>query len=195
MPKIVDHDERRLAIVHATWRLIAAKGFRATTMREIAKASGVANGGLFPYFQDKQELIGATFEHVFAATNQRFAEVRAGKVGLAALRELMLQILPLDEERVLESRIVIPFWEYAANEPQLRELHERTLELWSSEFADDLEAAKRLGEVRLEVDIESAADQLVAMLNGAQTLAVLSPGRSSPERLTAMLDNYLLLLR
>ena len=195
MPKIVDHDERRLAIVLATWRLIAAKGFRATTMREIAKASGVANGGLFPYFRDKQELIGATFEHVFAATNQRFAEVREGRVGIAALRELMLQILPLDDERVLESRIVIPFWEYAVNEPQLRELHERTLELWSAEFADDLEAAKRLGEVRADVDVERTTDQLLAMLNGAQVLAVLAPDRSSPARLTAMLDDYLLLLR
>ena len=195
MPKIVDHDERRLAIVHATWRLIAAKGFRATTMREIAKASGVANGGLFPYFRDKQELLGATFEHVFAATNQRFAEVREGRVGIAALRELMLQILPLDDERVLESRIVIPFWEYAVNEPQLRELHERTVGLWSAEFAEDLEAAKRLGEVRADVDVERTTDQLLAMLNGAQVLAVLSPERSSSERLTAMLDDYLLLLR
>jgi len=164
-------------------------------MREIAKASGVANGGLFPYFRDKQELLGATFEHVFAATNQRFAEVRQGRVGIAALRELMLQILPLDDERVLESRIVIPFWEYAVNEPQLRELHERTVELWSAEFADDLEAAKRLGEVRADVDVERTTDQLLAMLNGAQVLAVLSPERSSPEQLTAMLDNYLLLLR
>jgi AcrR family transcriptional regulator len=194
MPKIVDHDERRLSIVHATWRLIAAKGFRATTMREIAKASGVANGGLFPYFRDKQELIGATFEHVFAATNERFAAVRADRVGLAALRELLLQIFPLDEERILEARIVIPFWEYAANEPGLRELHDGRLELWRSEIADDLEAAKRLGEVRDDVDVSLATDQLMAMLNGVQMLAVLTPAKATPKRLTAMLDDYLRLL-
>ncbi len=41
----------------------------------------------------------------------------------------------------------------------------------------------------------ATTDQLVAMLNGAQVLAVLSPERSSPERLTAMLDDFLLLLR
>ena len=194
MPKIVDHDERRLSIVHATWRLIAAKGFRATTMREIAKASGVANGGLFPYFRDKQELIGATFEHVFAATNERFAAVRADRVGLAALRELLLQIFPLDEERILEARIVIPFWEYAANDPGLRELHDGRLELWRSEIADDLEAAKRLGEVRDDVDVSLATDQLMAMLNGVQMLAVLTPAKATPKRLTAMLDDYLRLL-
>jgi AcrR family transcriptional regulator len=195
MPKIVDHDERRLAIVHATWRLIAAKGFRATTMREIAKASGVANGGLFPYFRDKQELIGATFEHVVAATNERFAAVRADRVGVAALRELLLQTFPVDEERILEARIVIPFWEYALNEPELRRLHERRMTRWHAEFAAHLEDAKRLGEIRIDVDVTLAADQLMAMLNGVQVVAVLLPAMSSPERLTAVLDDFLGLLR
>lgn len=194
MPKIVDHDERRLSIVHATWRLIAAKGFRATTMREIAKASGVANGGLFPYFRNKEELIGATFEHVFTATNERFAAVRADLEGLPALRELLLQIFPLDEERVLEARIVIPFWEYAANEPELRALHERTMQSWHTEFTAHLDDAKRLGEIGADVDVARAADQLMAMLNGVQVVAVLSPAGASPERLTAMLDDYLALL-
>ncbi|MFC5790975.1 TetR family transcriptional regulator [Agromyces tardus] len=195
MPKIVDHDERRLAIVHATWRLIAAKGFRATTMREIAKASGVANGGLFPYFRNKEELIGATFEHVFAATNERFAAVRADLVGLPALHALMLQIFPLDEERLLEARIVIPFWEVAANEPELLELHERTMARWRVEIADHLDTAKALGQIRGDVDVALATDHFMAMLDGVQVIAVLSPANSAPERLTRLLDGYLELLR
>lgn len=195
MPKIVDHDERRLSIVHATWRLIAAKGFRATTMREIAKASGVANGGLFPYFRNKEELIGATFEHVFTATNERFAAVRADLEGLPALRALMLQIFPLDEERLLEARIVIPFWEYAANEPELLELHERTMQQWREEISDHLETAKRLGQVRDDVEVTSVTDLFMALVDGVQVVAVVSPGSSSPERLTRLLDGYLDLLR
>ena len=76
MPKIVDHDARRLEIVHATWRLIAAKGFRATTMREIAKASGVANGGLFPYFRNKEELIGVLEAEVVLISTKSYDEDR-----------------------------------------------------------------------------------------------------------------------
>ena len=195
MPKIVDHDARRLEIVHATWRLIAAKGFRATTMREIAKASGVANGGLFPYFRNKEELIGATFEHVFEATNERFAAIRADLEGLPALRELMIQIFPLDEERLLEARIVIPFWEYAANEPELLALHERTMDRWRAEISDHLERAKQLGQIRDDVDAPRVTDLFMALLDGVQVVAVVSPHTSSPERLTALLDGYLELLK
>ncbi|MBA4102389.1 MAG: TetR/AcrR family transcriptional regulator, partial [Arthrobacter sp.] len=36
MPKIVDHDERRLELVDATWRIIARQGLEGATMREIA---------------------------------------------------------------------------------------------------------------------------------------------------------------
>ncbi|SIN69448.1 TetR/AcrR family transcriptional regulator [Agromyces cerinus] len=195
MPKIVDHDERRLEIVRATWRLIAEKGFRATTMREIAKSAGVANGGLFPYFRNKEELIGATFEHVYSATNARFAAVRADLEGMAALRELMLQIFPLDEERILEARIVIPFWEYAANEPDLLALHERTMDEWRVEIADHLERAKQLGQARADLDVAVATDHLMAFVDGVQVIAVVSPGSAAPARLTRLLDGYLDLLR
>ncbi|SFR85647.1 transcriptional regulator, TetR family [Agromyces sp. CF514] len=195
MPKIVDHDERRLEIVRATWRLIAEKGFRATTMREIARSAGVANGGLFPYFRNKEELIGATFEHVYSATNARFAAVRADLEGMPALRELMLQIFPLDEERILEARIVIPFWEYAANEPDLLALHERTMDEWRVEIADHLERAKQLGEARADLDVAVATDHLMAFVDGVQVIAVVSPASADPARLTRLLEGYLDLLR
>ncbi|WP_127792824.1 TetR/AcrR family transcriptional regulator [Agromyces sp. LHK192] len=195
MPKIVDHDERRLRIVHATWRLIAEKGFRATTMREIARAAGSANGGLFPYFRNKEELIGATFEHVYSATNARFAAARADLEGLAALRALMLQIFPLDDERILEARIVIPFWEYAANEPELLALHERTMDAWRVEIASHLERARELGELGDGVDIAVATDHLMTMADGVQVVAVVLPGSAAPDRLERMLDGYLDLLR
>ncbi|ANJ27768.1 TetR/AcrR family transcriptional regulator [Agromyces aureus] len=195
MPKIVDHDERRLEIVRATWRLIAEKGFRATTMREIAKSAGVANGGLFPYFRNKEELIGATFEHVYSATNARFAAVRADLEGMPALRELMLQIFPLDEERILEARIVIPFWEYAANDPALLALHERTMDEWRVEIADHLERAKQLGQARADLDVAVATDHLMAFVDGVQVIAVVSPASAAPARLTRLLEGYLDLLR
>ena len=50
MPKIVDHDERSLELVDATWRIIARQGMERGTMREMAIEEGFANGALKPYF-------------------------------------------------------------------------------------------------------------------------------------------------
>lgn len=109
MPKIVDHDQRRLELVDATWRIIARHGIEGATMREIAAEAGFANGALKPYFPTKDSLITFAFGHVFNRTNQRIAERTAGTVGLEALRGFCQEVMPLDEDRINEARIVIPF--------------------------------------------------------------------------------------
>src|SRR6476661_5623189 len=109
VPKIVDHDERRLELVDATWRIIARQGLESATMREIATEAGFANGALKPYFPTKDTLLEFAFSHVFNRTNLRIAEVTAGRTGLDALRAFCLEVLPLDDERVTEARIAVPF--------------------------------------------------------------------------------------
>ena len=42
MPKIVDHDQRRIELVDATWRIIARLGIESATMREIALEAGLS---------------------------------------------------------------------------------------------------------------------------------------------------------
>lgn len=191
MPKIVDHAERRRTIVQATWRLIATQGIRATTMREIAREAGVANGTLVPYFTDKDAILTAAFEHVFAATNDRFARARSNQTGLAALRVMLIEIFPLDGERLLEARIVVAFWEHAATDPALNQLHQNTMARWRAEMLEYLEEAKREGQARSDLDTGLVADQLMAMLNGVQVLTVLSSDLGAAARLTAMLDDFL----
>src|SRR5512141_674622 len=86
VPKIVDHDERRLELVDATWRIIARLGIEGATMREIAIEAGFANGALKPYFPTKDILLAFAFGHVFSQTSERMEKSTAGHTGLAALR-------------------------------------------------------------------------------------------------------------
>ena len=123
VPKIVDHDQRRLELVDATWRIIARLGIESATMREIALEAGFANGALKPYFPTKDDLLTFAFGHVFNRTNRAGRRVTAAQAGLAALRSLCVEVLPLDEERINEARIVIPFWQKALNDPGKAGLH------------------------------------------------------------------------
>jgi len=194
VPKIVDHDERRLELVDATWRIIARQGLEGATMREIAMEAGFANGALKPYFPTKDTLLEFAFGHVFNGTNNRIAGVTAGKSGIEALRAFCLEVLPLDEERIKEARIVIPFWQKAVNDPQKAEIHQQSMDEWVSTIRRYLAEARDSGDVSAAVDDSILARQLLNMLLGAQIEAALAPKGRIDFGHPAQLDGFLTLL-
>ena len=194
MPKIVDHDERRLELVDATWRIIARQGLESATMREIAMEAGFANGALKPYFPTKDTLLEFAFSHVFNRTNQRIAQVTAGKTGLDALRAFCLEVLPLDEERINEARVVIPFWQKAANDPRKAEIHRESMAEWLAAICGYLAEARNSGDVSAGVADSVLAGQLLNMLLGAQIEAALAPEGRLEFGHAAQLEGYLALL-
>ena len=194
MPKIVDHDERRLELVDATWRIIARLGIESATMREIATEAGFANGALKPYFPTKDTLLTFAFGHVFNRTNRRIAEVTAGLSGLAALRAFCIEVLPLDEERINEARIVIPFWQKAINDPDKAQIHRESMQEWFDSIRRYLGEARESGDVSTAVDDDSLAGQLLNMLLGAQIAAALLPEGQTALGLDGQLEGFLVLL-
>lgn len=163
-------------------------------MREIALEAGFANGALKPYFPTKDTLLEFAFGHVFNRTNQRITEVTRGKSGMDALRAFCLEVLPLDEERINEARIVIPFWQKGVNDPQKAEIHRRSMEEWLAAIRGHLTEARDAGEVCAAVDDSLLAGQLLNMMLGAQIEAALAPAGQTSFGHDAQLEGYLALL-
>lgn len=196
MPRLVDHAAMRAEIIQATWRLIAERGIEAMTMRELARELGFANGSITHYFPNKAAILTAAFQLVFDATNRRYraAVDRSEASGIAALREFLLQTLPVDEERRLEARIVIPFLEHAATDEQMAGLFRAMMAQWREEFDQLLADAHARGELREGLDHRAAGDALLALLTGVQGTGILLPDSAPPERMVAMVDTALSML-
>lgn len=193
VPKIVDHDERRLELVDATWRIIARLGIESATMREIALEAGFANGALKPYFSSKDMLLQFAFSHVFNRTNQRIAAATQDKKGLSAIRAFCVEVLPMDEERVNEARIVIPFWQKAVNDDSKAAIHQASMEQWHQTLLGHLAEARKAGEVTAAVPDQALAGLLLNMLLGAQVGAALPGSHGSTDALE-QIEHYFRLL-
>lgn len=169
-------DERREQILEATWKLIARRGLRAANMRAIAAEAGYANGALTYYFKGKDDLIRAAYEYVVAQTITRIREATAGLQGLAALRAFSVEVLPSDNVKLLEARIVIPFWELAIHERRFAKLFKEGMDVWRLEIGEHLRQAARLGEIARQSTRGRAiaVEQLLSILMGAQVLGLLS---------------------
>ena len=179
----------------ATWRLIARDGLSGATMREIAAEAGFANGALKPYFRSKEQLLTFAFEHVFHETNKRIDKATGIKKGLAALRVFCHEVLPLDEERQSEARIVIGFWQRALADATKSALHEQSVEQWRERILVHLRDARAAGETVPATNDEDFAGILMNMLLGAQIGVILAPGTSTPAQLVSQLDSLLRLIR
>lgn len=164
------------------------------TMREIAEEAGFANGALKPYFPTKDLLLTSAFGHVFNRTNQRIAAMTEGLSGVAALRAFCAEVLPLDEERVNEARIVIPFWQKALNDADMASLHSESMSQWHTTITGHCAAARAAGEIKAPIGDAAVADHLLNMMLGAQIVVALSPAEHFSQDLAGQLDNYLALL-
>lgn len=194
MPKVVDHDQRRVELIEATYRTIARTGWESATMAVIAAEAGYANGALKPYFATKDELLTAAFDHIYVQTGRRMAAATDGKHGLAALRAYCLEILPLDDVTLDEARIVIPFWQKALTSPALADRHERAMRDWRHQMGHYLTQARDANQVRTPMSDDHVIGHLLTALLGAQITATLMPGAETAQTLTAQLDGFLALL-
>src|SRR4051812_23927412 len=113
MPKDVNHDERREELLAAVWRVIARDGMERATIRTIAKETGWSSGVLAHYFADKDEILVSALRLMYERIAARWTAKLEGLSGIAALHELVLDNLPLDDERELETKFLMNYWSRA----------------------------------------------------------------------------------
>jgi AcrR family transcriptional regulator len=195
MPKIVDWEARRDQILSATWRVIARDGITGATIRAIAREANCSRGILAHYFDDKADILGSALVMSHRRVVARMTARAVGLTGLEALRVVMLEALPLDEERDLEAQIEISFWGRALGNPGLRKLQHAEFDRFAERLRGYLAEAEKQGELRDGVDLTVAAHQLVVLIDGLSAERVLYPDRVSAVRQQQMLDQLLGSLR
>ena len=191
MPKIVDWDQKRDEILSATWRVIARDGIKGATIRAIASEANCSRGILAHYFDHKEDILGSALLLSHRRVGARMSAAAAGLTGLKALRAVMLEALPIDDERDLEAQIEISFWGRALGDPQLAELQHSEFERFCSRLGGYLKEADDHGELRKHCDLDLATHQLVVLIDGLSAERVLYPSRVTAKRQTEMLDRLL----
>jgi AcrR family transcriptional regulator len=191
MPKIVDWDERRDEILSATWRVIARDGITGATIRAIAREANCSRGILGHYFDDKADILGSALVLSHRRVGARMAQASAGLAGLAALRVVMLEALPLDARRDLEAQIEISFWGRALGNARLRELQHSEFDRLGARLREHLREAADRGQLAAGCDPDLATHQLVVLIDGLSAERVLYPDRVTPQRQVEMLDHLL----
>lgn len=125
MVKVVDHEERRLVLAHAVWRVIARSGIHGATVRAVAQEAGVSPGSLRHYFSDQLGLVRFAAEHMSRQLATRIsALLEKGSTGRAGALAILLECLPVDDERRVECAVWVEALVQSRHDPQLTQLRE-----------------------------------------------------------------------
>ena len=192
MPRTVDVVERRARVAAAARAVISRDGPDAESVRRVAAEAGSSTTVVTHYFADKEALLVAAVEDGYRAAAARMAaHLRDGAGGLAALRAVLLEALPLDAERAAEARVWMAFWSMAATRPTLRAVQTAGYAAWRELVARLLIDAADRGEVAAGLDTGSVGEELMCLVDGLLMQSTLEPGRLPPARQVHLLDDAL----
>lgn len=170
MPKILDPSQRRADFVSAIWSVIASEGLSAATLRRVAAEADCTTGALTHYFSDRSALLLEALRTAHFDAGARMLGV-AGQITdpMARLKAVLLEALPLDNDRLTEWLVWLAFWGDSPNEPA-----------FNTENASRYKDWRDLVEVLVqpfcadEAETQAEAALIIAMIDGLGLRLALS---------------------
>ncbi len=168
--------EKRVRIIDAAIRVFAEKGFHQARVTDIASQAGVADGTIYLYFRNKEDLLLTIFEEKMTVINAGLATVLEGvEDPLDRIRafaryhfSLVQQHRHLAEVLQVELRLSNKF---------LKEYRPKPLWQYLGAFANILREGQEAGKVREDVDLFTAKWAFFGALDELAMQWVLSRGK------------------
>ena len=179
MPENTKPPDRRTQILIAAAKVFSKHGFAGATIDAVAAEAGIAKGSVYNYFQSKQDL----FVQVFTASFTRDEEQMIGNLAEPTSALDKIDVL-FDEwyehlaQYTHEEALVLEFWLWAARQGEraltaaFYELNDRWRDRISGVLADGVAG----GELRSDLDPQTAATVMMATLNGLIVQIILEAG-------------------
>ena len=192
MPKRVDPLARRRSIAQAVFRLAAARGADAVSLREVAEEAGVSLGLVQHYFRSKDEMLLFALDHmrdrVAGRLRSRLADLAdAGPRDI--VRAVLTELLPADEDTRAEAVISVAFYSRAAVTPAYATALRRGLADLLDIITDQLRTAQHSGHTRPDLDARQEAASLLWLTHGL--VGPLLIGMCAPEAAQSLLEHHL----
>lgn len=118
-PKISRYDRRRLEVFDAAIAEFARKGFDATTIDDLVRATGLQRGGLYHYIGSKGDLLIEVHERFISPLLERAAEIEARNItAREAIREIGRALMEVLDQYRDQAIVFINEWRSIRDKPE-----------------------------------------------------------------------------
>ncbi|MFG3259101.1 TetR/AcrR family transcriptional regulator [Streptomyces sp. NPDC048172] len=191
MPKVVDHQARRVQVADAVQRLVTEQGLDRVTVARTAEEAGVSVGHVQHYFASKDEMLLFTHERVVATILERVStlEERSAR-RRQPIRDVVVEglaeWLPVDARRRSAFRVTLAFLGRTVDNPKLARAHAETGRRIRGMLARAVHNGMECGEVPEGTDPAPPALALHSLVEGlALQLGAQPEPDTGPDDVTA----------
>ena len=196
MPKLVDVEERRDALVAAVLAEVEEQGVEGLTVRRIAARAGMGTGLVHHYFPGgKAELVHAAVVTAVERGVLRMLAVLDTSRGTDAVRAVAAELLPITDKRRSQWMAWTALWSKVFTTEQLLQEQRERLRAWRLVLQSLLDQAVADGELVDGMDTSAAAVRLAALLDGLGLHSLIEPDLLTAERMLIEVDGFLAELR
>lgn len=191
MPKIIDHEKRKIHIAEATWKVISEEGIEHVTVRKTADTAGLSVGALRHYFSTQSELLAFSMELVSNRVKDRAEAKHYEGSPVDIMKEVLGELIPLDNEKRLEMEVWLAFSAKMLVDEKLKSLGENVYEDMREGMMNVLQSMDSLGVLEEDVDLEIEAYRLHTLVDGIAMHHLMYPDKFPAEKVMQVLDHHL----
>lgn len=185
-----DREAKRKELLRAGIRVIADVGFSGASLRKVAKEAGHTTGAISYYFADKEAMVVAIIEHMFDGFDTTL-ELGDSLEGIRRLFKRWLELNSNSEGWLAGFQLLAR----ARHEPAFAAIYQDRYAKYRNRFAATLARLQGIGVVRSDIAAELLADHLGSIADGWTIMLPIEPERFAPERVDALIDSILDMLR
>ncbi|WP_236412486.1 TetR/AcrR family transcriptional regulator [Paenibacillus sp. JJ-223] len=194
MPKIVDHEKQRKMVAAAAIRVIRDHGLEHATVRNIAKEAGLSVGSMRHYFATQAELFAFCMNLFADRVQQRVEALQMNGSVLQNMKNLLLQFLPLDEDRKIEMEVWFSFTAKVLVYPELKKLSDQMHQGMYMSAQYVIQELQTQGLTDPDMDAGVETEKLYALIDGLAIHMLMQPERLTAERVEQVIEQHLNML-
>ncbi|MBN6206148.1 TetR family transcriptional regulator [Ralstonia pickettii] len=191
MSKFVNHDKKRKLIAEAAWQIIEKEGIEKASIRRVAAEAGMSPGALRHYFSTKDEMLLFIIEYYIEEGKKRSDHKEWSKNPLQAVEEVLLELVPIDEEKKIETSV---WWIFALRSLTSDALKEKKDEMTDGTYDLANSMIKILtlkGILSESVNADLESSRLSALIEGLSFHTLLRPDVYTPEKVKEVISYHL----
>ncbi len=191
MPKIVDHEQQKIKVAEAAWRVIRQSGIENASVRNVAQEAGISPGSMRHYFSTQSELFLFSMNLVSERANARIAALPFDRPIPEYVRDMLRELLPLNEEKRSEMEVWLAFMSRSIWDAALHDLAKRVYNEMNQGMIRTVAALAQQGLLGKDMDAEEEGRRMQVFVDGIALHGLLYPESMTPEKMDRLLDQYL----